>query len=235
MESMEGMKKLLREMTERGNKKGSRKRYDSYESKEHRRRKYYDKEYDREEDEEDEGYKERYGRSRKGKEGYGYKGKARLFKELDGDDDFDLELFEDLEEKILKAMETLEEECPEMYHMIKFKVYEMANGPHFTEELCEEALECVCEEYKRREAEFDLEEAKQIAKKFGVDFKEFNEHDWCYALNICHCLFEDLCKEDLQMCAKLTYLWLCDRAIPEGKAFYHYMKHLKYKNEEDRD
>ena len=37
------------------------------------------------------------------------------------------------------------------------------------------------------------------------------------------------------MCAKLTYLWLCDKAIPEGKAFYHYMKHLKHKHKEDRD
>ena len=37
------------------------------------------------------------------------------------------------------------------------------------------------------------------------------------------------------MCAKLTYLWLRDKAISEGKAFYHYMKHLKHKHKEDRD
>lgn len=72
-------------------------------------------------------------------------------------------------------------------------------------------------------------------KKFGVEFEDFNEHDWHYALNICYHLFKDLCKDDIQMCAKLTYLWLRDKAIPEGKAFYHYMKHLKHKHKEDRD
>lgn len=70
---------------------------------------------------------------------------------------------------------------------------------------------------------------------FGVEFEDFNEHDWHYALNICYHLFKDLCKDDIQMCAKLTYLWLRDKAIPEGKAFYHYMKHLKHKHKEDRD
>lgn len=79
------------------------------------------------------------------------------------------------------------------------------------------------------------EESKQVAKKFGVEFEDFNEHDWHYALNICYHLFKDLCKDDIQMCAKLTYLWLRDKAIPEGKAFYHYMKHLKHKHKEDRD
>ena len=37
-------------------------------------------------------------------------------------------------------MESLKEECPEMYHIIKFKLYEMINGPHFTKDLCEEAI-----------------------------------------------------------------------------------------------
>lgn len=132
-------------------------------------------------------------------------------------------------------MESLKEECPEMYHIIKFKFYEMINGPHFTKDLCEEALECVIEDYKVKEAEFEYEESKQVAKKFGVEFEDFNEHDWHYALNICYHLFKDLCKDDIQMCAKLTYLWLRDKAIPEGKAFYHYMKHLKHKHKEDRD
>lgn len=33
----------------------------------------------------------------------------------------------------------------------------------------------------------------------------------------------------------VTREWLRDKAIPEGKAFYHYMKHLKHKHKEDRD
>lgn len=111
----------------------------------------------------------------------------------------------------------------------------MINGPHFTKDLCEEALECIIEDYKVKEAEFQYDEAKQVAKKFGVEFEDFNEYDWHYALNICYHLFKDICKDDIQMCAKLTYLWLCDKAIPEGKAFYHYMKHLKHKHKEDRD
>lgn len=95
--------------------------------------------------------------------------------------------------------------------------------------------ECIIEDYKVKEAEFQYDEAKQVAKKFGVEFEDFNEYDWHYALNICYHLFKDICKDDIQMCAKLTYLWLCDKAIPEGKAFYHYMKHLKHKHKEDRD
>lgn len=105
----------------------------------------------------------------------------------------------------------------------------------YLRDLREEALECVIEDYKVKEAEFQYDEAKQVAKKFGVEFEDFNEYDWHYALNICYHLFKDICKDDIQMCAKLTYLWLCDKAIPEGKAFYHYMKHLKHKHKEDRD
>ena len=55
---------------------------------------------------------------------------------------------EGLEDKFIDAMESLKEECPEMYHIIKFKLYEMINGPHFTKDLCEEALECIMEDYK---------------------------------------------------------------------------------------
>lgn len=170
---------------------------------------------------------------KKDEEEYKYKHKrSRLFED---DEDDDSELFEGLEDKFIDTMESLKEECPEMYHIIKFKLYEMINGPHFTKDLCEEALECVIEDYKVKEAEFEYEESKQVAKKFGVEFEDFNEYDWHYALNICYHLFKDICKDDIQMCAKLTYLWLCDKAIPEGKAFYHYMKHLKHKHKEDRD
>lgn len=95
---------------------------------------------------------------KKDDEEYKYKHKrSRLFED-DGDDDS--ELFEDLEDKFIDAMESLKEKCPEMYHIIKFKLYEMINGPHFTKDLCEEALECVIEDYKVKEAEFEYEESK---------------------------------------------------------------------------
>lgn len=231
MESIEGMKKLLREMSEMGSKKKSHKKHYPYEAKESKKYRGF------REDDENEGSDEEYvGTNKKFKkddEEHKYKHKrSRVFED---DEDDDSELFEDLEDKFIDAMESLKEECPEMYHIIKFKLYEMINGPHFTKDLCEEALECVMEDYKAKEAEFEYEESKQVAKKFGVEFEDFNEHDWHYALNICYHLFKDLCKDDIQMCAKLTYLWLRDKAIPEGKAFYHYMKHLKHKHKEDRD
>jgi hypothetical protein len=231
MESIEGMKKLLREMSEMGNKKKSHKDYYPYEGKESKKYKRF------EEDEEDEdrdreyvGTNKRFKRDKEDSE-YRHKKSGSFM----NSEDEDFGVFEDLEDKFIDAMETLESECPEMYHFIKFKIYEMTNGPHFTKDLCKEALECVMDGYKVRELEFKYDEAKQVAKKFGVEFEDFNEYDWCYALNICYHLFKDICKDDIQMCAKLTYLWLCDKAIPEGKAFYHYMKYLKYKHKKDRD
>ena len=59
----------------------------------------------------------------------------------------------------------------EMYHIIKFKLYEMINGPHFTKDLCEEALECIMEDYKAKEAEFEYEESKQVGKKFELSLR----------------------------------------------------------------
>ena len=209
----------------------SHKKHYPYEAKESK--KYRGFREDNENEESDEEYVGTNKKFKKDDEEYKYKHKrSRLFED---DEDDDSELFEDLEDKFIDTMESLKEECPEMYHIIKFKLYEMINGPHFTKDLCEEALECIMEDYKAKEAEFEYEESKQVAKKFGVEFEDFNEHDWHYALNICYHLFKDLCKDDIQMCAKLTYLWLRDKAIPEGKAFYHYMKHLKHKHKEDRD
>lgn len=141
-----------------------------------------------------------------------------------------LNLLEDVEDKASKIINILEEKYPELTQLIKFKLCESLNGPSLTKDLAHIALNTISKEYKRKECKFKYDESKQISKRYGVEFTKFNEFDWWYGLNICYYLFEDICKDNIQMCARLTYSWLNDMAIDKGKAFYHYMGYLKEKN-----
>lgn len=117
--------------------------------------------------------------------------------------------------------------------MLKCDLWKAIKGPHFDEDYVEDALEEVAEHFGKREPRWKCEEAKQIAEKFGVKFgEEFNKHDWTYALNLMYFLFSSVLQDNLQSYAKCAHAWLKDECIPDGKAFWHFHRFLKSKEEE---
>lgn len=177
---------------------------------------------------EEEEERERYGRSNRNRS------MRNRFDDEDDEDDREVpEELKDLEEEVWEYIEEIKKEDPELFCMLKCDLWKAIKGPHFDEDYVEDALEEVAEHFGKREPRWKCEEAKQIAEKFGVKFgEEFNKHDWTYALNLMYFLFSSVLQDNLQSYAKCAHAWLKDECIPDGKAFWHFHRFLKSKEEE---
>lgn len=139
----------------------------------------------------------------------------------------------DLEEEIWGYIDHIKSEDPDLYCLLKCNLWKIIKGPHFDHDYINEAIHYLAETFGKREPRWKCEETKQIGEKFGVKFNdEHSECDWCYAMNLMYFLFSKLIQDNLQAYVKYACEWLNDISIPEGKAFWHYHRVLKSKEEE---
>lgn len=239
---MEKIKRLLEEM-DRNNRRNSDDEF-GRESKERygkRFKRYEDEDEDRDDRNTERNErpakglrsKSKYGREERGEDKYArkyHKGGKFGFNREEGEE-WKKEL-RDLEEDVWEYIEEIKHEDPELFCMLKCDLWKAIKGPHFDEEYCEDALEEIAKCYGKREIKFDHEEAEDLAEKFGIDFKEFNESDWCYALNLIHFMFCQILRDDLESYIRIAYNWITDKSIPEGKSFWHFHRFVKSKEEE---
>lgn len=209
---MESIKKLLRELE--NHPTHDKKLYSKNKYKDFRRHKYT----------EEDNYDEDIRYKRKDKHYPIWEKDAEEVNEYE--EEYDSDNFTD---RICEKLETLKEEHPEVFCILKVELFKLLHGPHFTKDLVEEALEAVTAKYgHRNKIKWTVEESEQIANKFGIHYELNNKYDWYYAINLMYLLYSEVLPDDLQTYVKLAYCWINDKSLPEGKPFIHYHHHIKY-------
>lgn len=116
---------------------------------------------------------------------------------------------------------------PKLEKMVCNDLYISLYGEHFNKENAMEAVSGMENEDGSMGEHWSLTETTRIANENRITFKDFNEFDWYYVLNM---VYSDYCKifnDDLITYVKLAKAWLNDIDVPEGKAWRYYTQVVK--------
>lgn len=140
-----------------------------------------------------------------------------------------------------ELMERLESQKLEIAKYFGEKVDDILSGPHFTERSLEKALNCIVKRDGSKGKYWSLEQTNDVASQGRLEFtKEFNQYDFCYAMNYCRAKYENSIRsimgdDNVKIYFELAKSWRPDgRMIPEGGIWsvYHSLHDRKKLEEE---
>ena len=111
----------------------------------------------------------------------------------------------------------------DVYRDIEVDLYKEVYGCHFSEWLLEKALSSMVNEDGSKGGHWSLEQTTNVAKQNGISFKDFNEYDWCYVLNMIYSDYFGSVPDDLSIYVKMAKKFLEDKDAYKGKAFSYYI------------
>lgn len=112
-----------------------------------------------------------------------------------------------------------------------FNLYITVYGQHFCEELAKQAVSHMENSDGSHGEHYSFEDACNCAKRMGIDFKNYNEWDWYFVLNMMYSDNYSIYKQDdISTFAKFAKVWLEDIDVPKGKAF-RYWRYVVMENE----
>lgn len=126
-----------------------------------------------------------------------------------------------------KAFDELKVKDHDMYEELELDLYIEMYGCHFNEWLLDKALSHLENEDGTTGPHWDLNTTTQVAKNNGIEFNHFNEHDWCYVMNMLYSDYYKVIGNDANMYVKLAKAFLCDKDAPKGKALKYYISMKK--------
>lgn len=121
----------------------------------------------------------------------------------------------------------IKNENPKLEKAVINDLYVSLYGEHFNKENAMEAVNGMENEDGTNGEHWSLTETTRIANDNRITFKDFNEYDWYYVLNM---VYSDYCKifgDDLVTYVKLSKAWLNDVDVPIGKAWRYYTQVVK--------
>ncbi len=119
------------------------------------------------------------------------------------------------------------EALKEKYGACMEKFMRLVFGEHFNEELAKEAVESMKNADGTTGAHWTLQESIEAAKNEGISFKQFNEYDWFYVLNMIYSDFYKVFNGNTNMYVKTAFEWLNDIDVKPGKAYRYYLQVVK--------
>lgn len=128
-----------------------------------------------------------------------------------------------LREFVDDALSMLKETHHDIYEDLEMYLYKEIYGKHFSEWLLEIATKNMVNEDGSYGAHWNLEQTNSVAKTLGIIFKEYNEYDWNYVMNMIYSDYYGAIQDEPTAYAKLAKKFLQDKDAKEGKALCYYL------------
>lgn len=131
--------------------------------------------------------------------------------------------FEQLASFIDRAIIKVKNENKDLYDELELCLYKEVYGCHFNSWLLEKALSEMINEDGTKGGHWTIDDTTSVARSVGVEFKNFNEYDWCYVMNMVYSDYYGVINNDAGSYAKIAKRFLEDKDAKVGKAFYYYL------------
>ena len=136
-------------------------------------------------------------------------------------EDANLEQLKDFAHYSIGMVKRIDED---VYEDIEMYLYKEVYGCHFTKWLLDKALKSMTNEDGTTGGHWTLEQTTSVARSNDIEFKHFNEFDWCYVMNMIYSDYYGAVSNEVSSYAKLAKKFLCDKDAPEGKALRYYLE-----------
>ena len=128
-----------------------------------------------------------------------------------------------LREFVEDTLSMLKETHYDLYEDLEMYLYKKIYGNHFSDWLLEKATKSMENEDGSYGAHWTVDQTTSVARSLGIQFKEFNEYDWNYTMNMIYSDYYGAIADDVNIYAKLAKKFLMDKDAKVGKALCYYL------------
>lgn len=132
-----------------------------------------------------------------------------------------------LKDFLCEMFDELRENNHKMYDDLEIQLYKEIHGYHFTDWLLDKATRYMVNEDGSYGPHWNLEQTSRAAENAGIKFKDYNEYDWNYVMNMIYSDYYGSVPDDTNVYIKMSIKFLQDKDAPEGKALQYYLA-MKY-------
>ena len=111
----------------------------------------------------------------------------------------------------------------DVYKDIEMDLYIDVYGHHFTKWLLDKALYYMENEDGTKGGHWNVEQTTMVARSNGIDFKDFNEYDWNYVMNMIYSDYYGSVPNETSVYVKMARKFLEDKDAEDGKALKYYL------------
>lgn len=122
-----------------------------------------------------------------------------------------------------KMVEDMKYTHPEIYCDIMDKIYVAINGYHFNKEKLDDCYKTMINDDGSKAPKWTVEETNSVARNNGISFKNFNEYDWNYVMNMIYSDYCEVLGDNVTSYVKMANKFLHDKDAPDGKAMIYAM------------
>jgi hypothetical protein len=123
---------------------------------------------------------------------------------------------EELSEILIKVMHKLKKYDDKCYNKYRMKIYKMAYGTEFTEELAEE----IVLNMKPTGEHWDIDQTTSVKTQYGIT--EINDTDFYVVMNMAYNDYHDIFMDNIDMYVKFTKDFILDEDAKEDKVFKYF-------------
>lgn len=135
-------------------------------------------------------------------------------------EDATLEQLKDFAYRALDMVKRIDED---VYDDIEMYLYKDVYGCHFTKWLLEKATNEMINEDGTRGAHWTVEQTTMVARSNGIEFRDFNEFDWNYVMNMIYSDYYGVIPNETSTYVKMARKFLEDKDAEYGKALKYYL------------
>ena len=135
-------------------------------------------------------------------------------------EDATLEQLKDFAHYSLGMVKRIDED---VYNDIEMYLYKEVYGCHFTKWLLEKAVKGMINEDGTTGAHWSVEQTTMVARSNGIEFKDFNEYDWNYVMNMIYSDYYGVIPNETSTYVKMAKKFLEDKDAEYGKALKYYL------------
>lgn len=130
---------------------------------------------------------------------------------------------EQLREFVTDTLSMLKETQHDLYDELEMHLYKQIYGKHFSDWLLEKATKNMINEDGTYGPHWTVQQTTDAARNNGINFKEYNEYDWNYVMNMIYSDYYGSVPDDTNIYVKMTKKFLQDKDAKEGKALCYYL------------
>lgn len=131
--------------------------------------------------------------------------------------------YEQLKVFVTDTLSMLKETQHDLYEDLELHLYKSIYGKHFSDWLLDKATKTMVNEDGSYGPHWTLEETSSVAKNMNLTFKEYNEYDWNYVMNMIYSDYYGAVSNEISIYASLAKKFLTDKDAKEGKALCYYL------------
>ena len=135
-------------------------------------------------------------------------------------EDATLEQLKDFAHYSLGMVKRIDED---VYEDIEMYLYKEVYGCHFTKWLLDKALKEMINEDGTMGGHWTVEQTTMVARSNGIEFKDFNEYDWNYVMNMIYSDYYGSVPNETSVYVKMARRFLEDKDAEHGKALKYYL------------